>query len=199
MSARQIHKSSACWLAVFLAFALMASACGGGDDGGDAQPSQVVETTETAPLRSPSTPATATAMVRSTAKRPPAPTVTEAGDTQEQEPLVAPVDTTTTTTPPAPSEDGEATPEAPAEPEPQFGGTLRVGTEAEADGLNPAANNFAVAAYIMTYPIFDPLTYFDKQGNWVPVLAESWTKIGRRHELAHEAARRNPLPRRHRA
>ena len=55
---------------------------------------------------------------------------------------------------------------------------LRVGIEAESDGLNPAANNFAVSAYIMTYPIFDPLTYYDKQGNWVPVLAESWTKIG---------------------
>ena len=151
MSARQIHKSSACWLAVLVAFALMASACGGGDDGGDAQPSQVVETTETAAPAEPG---------------------------EEQEPLIAPVDTTTTTTPPAPSEDGEVVPEAPAEPEPQFGGTLRVGIEAEADGLNPAANNFAVAAYIMTYPIFDPLTYFDKQGNWVPVLAESWTKIG---------------------
>ena len=48
MSARQIHKSSACWLAVLLAFALMASACGGGDDGGEAQPSRAVETTETA-------------------------------------------------------------------------------------------------------------------------------------------------------
>ena len=170
MSARQIHKGSACWLAVFLAFALMASACGGGDDGGEAQPSQAVETTETAVPAEP--------VDSGDGEEASAPTVTEAGDTQEQELLVAPVDTTTTTTPPAPSEDGEATPEAPAEPEPQFGGTLRVGIEAEADGLNPAANNFAVAAYIMTYPIFDPLTYFDKPGNWVPVLAESWTKIG---------------------
>ena len=176
MSARQIHKGSACWLAIFLAFALMASACGGGDDGGDAQPSQVVETTETAAPAEPVDSGDGDG--EGDGGEAPAPTVTEAGDTQEQEPLVAPVDTTTTTTPPAPSEDGEVIPEAPAEPEPQFGGTLRVGTEAEADGLNPAANNFAVAAYIMTYPIFDPLTYFDKQGNWVPVLAESWTKIG---------------------
>ena len=178
MSARQIHKGSACWLAVFLAFALMASACGGGDVGGDAQPSQVVETTETAAPAEPVDSGDGDGDGEVDGEEAPAPTVTEAGDTQEQEPLVAPVDTTTTTTPPAPSEDGEVIPEAPAEPEPQFGGTLRVGTEAEADGLNPAANNFAVAAYIMTYPIFDPLTYFDKQGNWVPVLAESWTKIG---------------------
>ena len=177
MSARQIHKSSACRLAVFLAFALMASACGGGDDGGDAQPSRAVETTETAAPAEPGD-GDGDSGGEVDGEEAPAPTVTEADDTQEQEPLVAPVDTTTTTTPPAPSEDGEATPEAPAEPEPQLGGTLRVGIEAEADGLNPAANNFAVAAYIMTYPILDPLTYYDKQGNWVPVLAESWTKIG---------------------
>ena len=176
MSARQIHKSSACWLAVLVAFALAASACGGGDDGGEAQPSRAVETTETTAPAEPVDSGDGDGEVDG--EEAPAPTVTEADDTQEQKLLVAPVDTTTTTTPPAPSEDGEATPEAPAEPEPQFGGTLRVGIEAEGDGLNPAANSFAVSAYIMTYPIFDPLTYYDKQGNWVPVLAESWTKIG---------------------
>ena len=180
MSARQIHKRSACWVAVLLAFALMASACGGGDDGGESQPSQAVETTETA---APSEPVDSGddddgGVDDGGGQEAPAPTDTEPETVQEQEPLVAPVDTTTTTTPPAPSEDGEVAPEAPAEPEPQFGGTLRVGIEAESDGLNPAANNFAVSAYIMTYPIFDPLTYYDKQGNWVPVLAESWTKIG---------------------
>ena len=178
MSARQIHKRSACWLAVLLAFALMASACGGGDDGGEPQPSQAVETTETAAPAEPVDSGDDDGDDDGVGQETPAPTDTEPEDTQEQEPLVAPVDTTTTTTPPAPSEDGAAVPEAPAEPEPQFGGTLRVGIEAESDGLNPAANNFAVSAYIMTYPIFDPLTYYDKQGNWVPVLAESWTKIG---------------------
>ena len=178
MSARQIHKRSACWVAVLLAFALMASACGGGDDGGEPQPSQAVETTETAAPAEPVDSGDDDGDDDGVGQETPAPTDTEPEDTQEQEPLVAPVDTTTTTTPPAPSEDGAAVPEAPAEPEPQFGGTLRVGIEAESDGLNPAANNFAVSAYIMTYPIFDPLTYYDKQGNWVPVLAESWTKIG---------------------
>ena len=173
MSARQIHKSSACWLAVLLAFALMASACGGGDDGGDAQPSQVVETTETAAPAEP-----VDSGDGNDGEDAPAPTVTEADDTQEQELLVAPVDTTTTTTPPAPSEDGEATPEAPAEPEPQFGGTLRIGVEAEADSINPTSGRFAVSAYIMTFPLFDPVAYFDKSGDLVPVLAESFTKIG---------------------
>ena len=176
MIARLTQKHSVCWLAVFLVFGLIASACGGGDGGGESQPSQAVETTETA---APSEPVdSGDGASAGATEEAPAPTDTEPETVQEQEPLVAPVDTTTTTTAPAPSEDGEAAPEAPAEPEPQFGGTLRVGIEAEADGLNPAANNFAVSAYIMTYPIFDPLTYFDKQGNWVPVLAESWTKIG---------------------
>ena len=162
MSARLTQKRSMCWLAVFLVLGLLASACGGGDGGGESQPDADVETTEVA---EPSEPV-------DSGEETPALTGTEPDDTEE--PLVAPVDTTTTTTP---SDDGEAVAAAPAEPEPQSGGTLRVGLEAESDGLNPAANNFAVSAYIMTYPIFDPLTYFDKQGNWVPVLAESWTKI----------------------
>ncbi len=161
MTARSKYQRGACWLTVFLAFALVAAACGGGDgdDGGDAQPSQAVETTETVAA--------------------PEPAETDDGEVEEaaaptdaapdDEPLVAPVDTTTTTTPP---EDGEAAVEAPAEPEPQFGGTLRVAVEAESDGLNPAANNFAVAAYVMTYPVFDPVAYWDTKGQWIPYLAE---------------------------
>ncbi len=58
---------------------------------------------------------------------------------------------------------------------PVRGGTLRVGVEAETDGLNPTSNNFAVSAYIMGYPIFDPLFYFDQDGNWFPWLAETAT------------------------
>ena len=93
-----------------------------------------------------------------------APVGTEPDD---QEPLLAPVDPTTTT---VPSEDGP--------PEPQFGGTLRVGVEAEGDGLNPAANSFAVSAYLMTDPIFDPVAYWDVHGRWIPYLAESFEPIG---------------------
>ena len=162
MTARSKYQRAACWLTVLLAFALVAAACGGGDgdDGGDAQPSQAVETTETVATEEP----------------------VEADDDEgedatapsDEEPLVAPVDTTTTTTPP---DDGEAAAEAPAEPEPNFGGTLRVAVEAEGDGLNPAANSFAVSAYVMTYPVFDPVAYWDTQGQWIPYLAESFTPI----------------------
>ena len=83
----------------------------------------------------------------------------------EAEPLLAPVDTTTTTAP----EYAEAAPES--------GGTLRIAVEAEGDGLNPAANNFAASAYVMALPMFDPVAYVDTEGNWVPFLAESFTKI----------------------
>ena len=107
----------------------------------------------------------------------PAATDEEPGQVDEQELLVAPVDTTTTTAAPPP-DDGGAADEAPAEPEPQYGGTLRVAAAAEGDGLNPAANSFTVPVYLMAYPLFDPLAYFDTEGNWVPVLAESFTKIG---------------------
>ncbi len=167
MTARPIHKRGASWLAVLLALALVAAACGGGDDGGEPQPSAAVETTETAAPAAPDEPAEAPA--DDGGEEAPAPAE------PDDEPLVAPVDTTTTTTPP---DDGEAAVEAPAEPEPQFGGTLRVGVEAEGDGLNPAANNFAVSAYVMTYPVFDPVAYWDTSGRWIPYLAESFTPIG---------------------
>jgi peptide/nickel transport system substrate-binding protein len=157
MDARRTLKPPACWSAALLAFALIATACGGGDDGGDGQPSQAAETAETAAPAAPDEPAEA-----------PAPAE------PDDEPLLAPVDTTTTTTPPT---DGDAAVEAPAEPEPQFGGTLRVAVEAESDGLNPAANNFAVSAYVMTSPVFDPVAYWDTKGQWIPYLAESFTPI----------------------
>ena len=182
MAARRINKSQTWWLGAGLAFALIAGACGGGGDDGATQPSQAVETTETA---APSEPADSGAAGDdgavdddSAGEAAPAPAEAEPEDTQEQEPLVAPVDTTTTTTAPAPAEDGaEAAPEAPAEPEPQFGGTLRVGVEAEGDSLNPTSGSFAVSAYVMTYPVFDPVAYWDTQGNWIPYLAESFTPI----------------------
>ena len=152
-----------CWCsmrgcAALLVIALVAAACGGDGDDGDSQPSQDVQTTETA----------APAEPVGDGEEAPAPVVTEPDD---QEPLLAPVDTTTTTTP---SDDAEA----PAELEPQFGGTLRVGVEAEGDSLNPAAGSFAVSAYVMTYPMFDPVAYWDVNGRWIPYLAESFKPIG---------------------
>ena len=84
--------------------------------------------------------------------------------------LTAPLDTV------APAGDA-ARGEAPDGLEPRFGGTLRVAVEAESDGLNPAANNFAVSAYVTALPMFDPLAYWDTSGGWIPYLAESFTKL----------------------
>ncbi len=63
-------------------------------------------------------------------------------------------------------------------PEPVLGGTLRIGLEAETDGLNPAVNRFAVSAYQMGTAVYDYLvvTSDDPCGCvYVPSLAESWT------------------------
>ena len=170
MAARRIDRSWRWWPAVALAFAVIASACGGGGD----EPSS--------PAAEPSAPAEETVPAE------PADTggtgaTSEAGsepgeEQEEQELLVAPVDTTTTTTAPPSDDDREPVADVPAEPEPESGGTLRVAILAEGDGLNPAANSIAGPLYNIAYSIFDPLTYYDTQGNWVPVLAESWTKIG---------------------
>jgi len=53
------------------------------------------------------------------------------------------------------------------------GGTLRIGVEAETDGLNPTVNRFAAAAYQMGYAVLEPLFFYDAQGLAVPYLAES--------------------------
>ncbi|MDE0162231.1 MAG: ABC transporter substrate-binding protein [Acidimicrobiaceae bacterium] len=166
MPSRSTRNPSARLLAGLLTLALVAAACGGGD-GGEPPAPTAAETTETA---APSEPA-------DSGEDETAPTVAEPDATEEQEEelLVAPVDTTTTTAPPA---DGEEVVEAPAEPEPQYGGTLRVGAFAEGDGLNPASNAFSTPVYLMAHPVFDPLAYYDTGGNWVPFLAESWTKVG---------------------
>ena len=159
-------------LAAAMAVALVAAACGGGGDGDDGQPAPAVEATQTTEAAAPSEPA-------DSGEDETAPTGAEPDTTEEQqeeELLVAPVDTTTTTAPPP--TDGKDVVEAPTEPEPQYGGTLRVGSFAEGDGLNPAANTFSTPVYLMAQPVFDPLAYYDTDGNWIPVLAESWTKVG---------------------
>ncbi|MYB02786.1 MAG: hypothetical protein F4011_08425 [Acidimicrobiaceae bacterium] len=175
MAARRIDRSWRWWLAAALAFSLIASACG---DGGDEPSSPAAETSAPAGDTVPAEPADTGTTDGTSAS-------SEAGsepveEQDEQELLVAPVDTTTTTTTaPSPDGDGEETvPEVTAESEPQSGGTLKVAISAEGDGLNPAANAMTGSVNNIAYAIFDPLTYFDTQGNWVPVLAESWTKIG---------------------
>ena len=186
MAARRVNRNWRSWFAAALALSLIAGACGGG---GDEQRPPAAETSAPAGEAAQSEPAdsgTAT-------DEEPAATDTGdggAGEEEEQELLVAPVDTTTTTTTTTPPDDdteeaptgeseGEETvTEEPDEAGPRRGGTLRVAVLAEGDGLNPAANNFSGPVYVTAYSLFDPLTYYDTQGNWLPFVAESWTKIG---------------------
>lgn len=85
-----------------------------------------------------------------------------------------------TAPPTSASTEGENEEEAEATDEqvPVRDGTLRIAVEAESDGLNPMANNFAVSAYVMGNTVFDPLFYVDTDGEWFPYLAESATPVG---------------------
>jgi len=61
---------------------------------------------------------------------------------------------------------------------PVFGGTLRIGLEAETDGLNPAGNRFAISAYQMGGAVYDYMVGVEETPcfcEFKPILAESWT------------------------
>ena len=136
-------------IALLLALSLVAVACGGDDDGGTTGDDGEVAVGDDGDDGDDATPTTAA----------PVEDVTEGnvciGDACDEQT----------------GEDEEG-------PQPVTGGTLRIAVEAETDGLNPAANNFAVSAYTMGFAIFDPLFYIDRDGNWFPFLAESATPIG---------------------
>src|SRR5215831_17295878 len=58
---------------------------------------------------------------------------------------------------------------------PKSGGTLVYGLDAETDGWNPTVNRWANAGVQVALAIYDPLTTLDKDLNWKPYLAESFT------------------------
>jgi peptide/nickel transport system substrate-binding protein len=59
--------------------------------------------------------------------------------------------------------------------EPQTGGTLTYGLEAESDGYDPTSNRFAPAGTMVGLAIYDPLAAFDVDAQPQPYLAESMT------------------------
>lgn len=74
----------------------------------------------------------------------------------------------------ATTDSGAPTTDAPAEEgTPVAGGTLRVGLEADVDGLDPTASALAVSGLTMAAAVFDPLFTFNQAGEVVPYLAES--------------------------
>lgn len=66
-------------------------------------------------------------------------------------------------------------PEEEAESGPVVGGTLRIGLEADVDGLNPATSSWSSPGYAMGNAVFDALSRWDADNNAVPYLAESFT------------------------
>lgn len=59
--------------------------------------------------------------------------------------------------------------------EPQRGGRVVYGTEAEVDGFNPVSNRWAIAGHTVAQAVYDPLTALDADGVAQPYLAESLT------------------------
>ena len=121
------------------ALALVAGACGGGDD--DADPAPV-------PAEEPAD---------------------EPADEPTDEPADEPAEEASETT----LVDVTVAPENNVEP--VFGGTLRIGLEADVDGLNPTQNNIAASGQAMLNAMFDTLAIYDENGVAVPFLAESFT------------------------
>ena len=69
----------------------------------------------------------------------------------------------------------EPTDPPPSEKTPQSGGTLRIGVEADVDGLNPASNVLPAVGLWMGEAVFDTLAKVGVDGEAVPYLAESIT------------------------
>ena len=55
------------------------------------------------------------------------------------------------------------------------GGVLRIGIEAEVDGINPASSSLSQPGLLMAQQVFDSLIRFNTDDQWVPYLAESMT------------------------
>jgi peptide/nickel transport system substrate-binding protein len=55
------------------------------------------------------------------------------------------------------------------------GGVLKIGMEADANGLNPTTSSWAVTGYVIGNAVFDALVRYDEDAVPQPYLAESWT------------------------
>ena len=142
------------WLALICALALVASACGGGNDDDDAGSGVAAEAT-----------AAPDAPSGDDGDGDGAQPSTDDGDDQD-------ADTSDETAAPAPA----ATETPAAALEPQYGGTLVVGLEAETtSGLNPVNAQAAVSGHILFRALYDTLTIEGDDGLIVPNLLESFT------------------------
>ncbi len=147
------------WLALLLAAALVASACGGGDGGADGAAE-----------------ATAVAGTSSSAGGDGAPAAGGEGGDGAQ-PGADPDSGQGEGAPEDASGAESAAADAPeAAMEPQYGGTLVVGLEAEtANGLNPVNAQAAVSGHILFRALYDTLTIEGADGEMIPNLLESFS------------------------
>ncbi len=73
--------------------------------------------------------------------------------------------------------DGKTSPDVTiaATGDPQAGGSLAFGLEAESDGFNPTVNRWAISGMMVANAVFDPLAAYDANGKAQPYLAKSFT------------------------
>ncbi len=151
------------WLALLCALALVASACGGGNDDDDAGGGVAAEAT-----------AAPEAPTGDDDDDAPAPSADDGDDAQPSADDGGEQDAGTSEDTSAP--EPEAT-EAPAPAlEPQYGGTLVMGLEAETtNGLNPVNAQAAVSGHILFRQLYDTLTIESVDGEVLPFLLESFS------------------------
>ena len=153
------------WLALFLSVAMAASACGGGNDDDDGGSGVSAEAT-TAPDESSDgdgdgDEAPATSGDDGDGAQP----STDDGGEQNEG---------TSDDSPAPADEATEAPDAAMEP--QYGGTLVVGLEAETtNGLNPVNAQAAVSGHILFRALYDTLTIEGADGEILPNLLESFS------------------------
>ncbi|MDX2379188.1 MAG: ABC transporter substrate-binding protein [Acidimicrobiia bacterium] len=151
-SSKRLIRSS---VAALAAFSLVAAACGGSDDG-ESDSTEAPSETE-APA---DTAATDDSIVEDEAAEPDdidGSSGDETADEADGATDVAEIEEVEENTDPVP------------------GGVLKIGMEADADGLNPTSSSWAVSGYAIGNGVFDALVRYDEEGIAQPYLAESWT------------------------
>jgi peptide/nickel transport system substrate-binding protein len=148
-------------LAAVAAFSLVAAACGGSDDGGDSDSTEApAETDAPTETDAPDAGETDDSMVEGEADEPDdidGSSGDETADEADGATDVAEIEEVEEGTDPIP------------------GGVLKIGMEADANGLNPTTSSWAVTGYVIGNAVFDALVRYDEDAIPQPYLAESWT------------------------
>ncbi|MDE0615320.1 MAG: ABC transporter substrate-binding protein [bacterium] len=153
------------WLALLCALALVATACGGGNDDDDAGSGVAAEATAAPETPSGDDGDDAPAPSGDDGDDAPAPSTDDGGDQAAD---------TSDDTADAPEADDTEAPAAALEP--QYGGTLVMGLEAETtNGLNPVNAQAAVSGHILFRSLYDTLTIEGVDGEALPYLLESFS------------------------